>query len=204
MVIARRITLIEADSHLRAEISRLLLRLQYHVEPYERGSELDGHWPTDGYILVHDIGDSVSDIAQELPRAGSWLPIIAYGEAPLPDHIVQCALAGAVGYWTLPFDEETAATNLEIARERTEKFGSLKLREAAAASRIRCLSPREQQVLGGIASGLQSREIGQQLGISARTVEIHRAHMMAKLEVKSSTEAVQIALYASLPMELQG
>lgn len=201
METARRITLIDSDSHLRAEISRLFLGLQYHVEPFEQGSELEGHWPTGGFILIHDTGKSVSEVAHDLPQAGVWLPIIAYGESPVPDRIVESMLAGAVDYWTLPFDEKTALRSLQRARERTERFGSTKMREADAARRIGCLSARELQVLAGVASGLQNREIAQQLGISARTVEVHRTHMMGKLKVKSTTDVMRIAFYASLPLQ---
>lgn len=200
MDISRRITLIDGNSHRRAEISRFFLGMQFHIEPFEHDSELEGHWPSDGHILVHDTDESVAHLAGRLPSTGVWLPIIAYSEAPPPDRIVDAILEGAIDYWTLPLDETSATSKLALARERTDSFGLARVREAAARRSIECLSSRELQVLAGIASGLQNRAIAEQLGISPRTVEVHRAHMMGKLKVKCTTDAIRIALYTSLSL----
>lgn len=200
MDISRRITLIDGNSHRRAEISRFFLGMQFHIEPFEHDSELEGHWPSDGHILIHDADESVANLAGRLPSTGVWLPIIAYSEAPPPDRIVDAILEGAIDYWTLPLDESCATSKLELARERTDSFGLARVREAAARRSIECLSSRELQVLAGIASGLQNRAIAEQLGISPRTVEVHRAHMMGKLKAKCTTDAIRIALYTSLSL----
>ena len=90
---------------------------------------------------------------------------------------------------------------LERARERTKIFGTARARAASARKRIECLSAREQQVLAGMASGMQNREMAALWGISPRTVEVHRAHLMSKLKVKSATDAVRIALCTSLSLD---
>lgn len=196
-----RITLIDVDAHRRAGISRFLMGMGFHVEPFEHDSELEGHWPADGYILVHDSQGSVGQIAGRLPGTGIWLPIIAYSDLVVSDRVVDAILEGAIDYWLLPFEKEKVAKELERARRRTDSFGRSRLREAAARNRVKCLSDRERQVLSGLAAGLQNREIGERLGISPRTVEIHRAHMMQKLRVKNTTEAIRIAVYTSLSLE---
>lgn len=196
-----RITLVDHDPHLRAEISRLFLSMNFHVEPFEHASEMEGHWPDDGYILIHDRNESVANLANQLPETGVWLPIIAYSEILHSDRIVHSVLEGAIDYWLLPFDKNTIGSNLERARQRTQSFGLTRLREAAARNRVKRLSMRERQVLAGVSAGLQNRAIATRLGISPRTVEIHRAHMMSKLDVKCTTEAVRIALYTSMSLE---
>ena len=55
--------------------------MRFHVEPFESYSELQGHWPGDGYILVHDADENIAHLAGDLPSAGVWLPIVAYDEA---------------------------------------------------------------------------------------------------------------------------
>lgn len=175
--------------------------MQFHTEPFEHESELEGHWPTDGHVVVHDSGERVAHLAARLPAMGIWLPIIAYSESLRSDRIVDAILEGAVDYWMLPLDEAIAKAGLERARERTASFGSTRLREADARSRVKCLSARELQVLAGMASGLQNRSIAERLGISPRTVEIHRAHLLCKLKVKCTIDAIRLALYSSLSLE---
>ena len=71
-------------------------------------------------------------------------------------------------------------------------------RTAEAEVRIAALTPREQDVLRGLAQGFPNKTIAYDLGISARTVEVHRANLMAKLDVRSLSEALRIAFAAGL------
>lgn len=195
------ITLIDEDVHRRAEIARFFLSKQIHIEPFERVSELDSHWPDSGFILIHDSAGNVARLADGLPKTGVWLPIVAYSAAPQANQIVDAVLEGAVEYWAWPFDEAAANAGLARAWERAASFGARRLREAVARNRIKCLSARELQVLAGMAAGLQNRSIADKLGISPRTVEIHRAHMLNKLSVKCATDAIRIALDTSISLD---
>ena len=66
-----------------------------------------------------------------------------------------------------------------------------------AAVRLQALTPRERDVLDGLAQGLPNKTIAYDLGISPRTVEIHRANLMSKLQVRSLSEALRIAFAAN-------
>jgi len=70
-----------------------------------------------------------------------------------------------------------------------------------AANRILSLSPRERQVLDGVAEGRSNKEIARQLGIGVRTVETHRTRLLERLEVSTSAEAVRLATLATLIMQ---
>jgi DNA-binding NarL/FixJ family response regulator len=70
-----------------------------------------------------------------------------------------------------------------------------------AADRILSLSPRERQVLDGVAEGRSNKEIARQLGIGVRTVETHRTRLLERLEVSTSAEAVRLATLAALIMQ---
>jgi DNA-binding NarL/FixJ family response regulator len=72
------------------------------------------------------------------------------------------------------------------------------LREAVARSRIERLTPREREVLSGVAGGLSNRAIAEQLAISPRTVEIHRANMLQKIGANHTSEAIRVAIEAAL------
>lgn len=75
-----------------------------------------------------------------------------------------------------------------------------RLREEKERSRITRLTPREKEILVGVADGLSNRMIGERLSISPRTVEIHRANMLGKMGASHTSEAIRIAIEASLPM----
>jgi FixJ family two-component response regulator len=132
---------------------------------------------------------------------GNWLPVVAFGEKPEPRRIVNAILGGAIDYLIWPFADAELIATLAIARDRAESVGSAKLREAAARSRIERLTRREREVLSGIAAGHSNRAIAEQLAISPRTVEIHRANMLQKIGATHTSEAIRIAIEASLASE---
>ena len=129
---------------------------------------------------------------------GRWLPIIAFAEEPGTDQIVRAILGGAVYYLTWPCDAAQVIGALIGAETTGAALGSLKLREARARSRVQRLTRREREVLVGVAVGMSNRVIGEQLDISPRTVEIHRANMLTKIGAQDTSEAIRIAIEASL------
>jgi len=88
---------------------------------------------------------------------------------------------------------------LTDAKDRERLMSSTKLRESIARSRVDRLTRREREVLCGVANGLSNRKIGDLLAISPRTVEIHRANMLARLGAHHTSEAIRIAIEASMP-----
>jgi FixJ family two-component response regulator len=195
---ASHIVLVDGDVRRRAAISHYLAGRGIHVEPFEAVAELDGHWPGQGLILVHDEDGAVPLLTGHLVRSGNWLPVIAFREQPEPRQIVAAILAGAVDYVAWPFDDGAFTATLDEAQERAESVGSARLREAVARNRIGRLTRREREVLDGVAAGHSNRAIAEQLAISPRTVEIHRANMLHKLGASHTSEAIRIAIEASL------
>jgi len=82
--------------------------------------------------------------------------------------------------------------------ERLEAAEDVKARAADAETLLGALTVREREVLDGLAQGYPNKTIAYDLGISARTVEVHRANVMAKLGAKSLSEALRIAFAAGL------
>ncbi|EJL27095.1 response regulator transcription factor [Novosphingobium sp. AP12] len=107
-------------------------------------------------------------------------------------------LDGAIDYIAWPISPEELVENLAKAITRAEGLGNAKLREVMARARVDRLTRREREVLGGVASGLSNRLIGEKLSISPRTVEIHRANMLNKLGANHTSDAIRIAIEASL------
>ncbi|MDE8651119.1 response regulator transcription factor [Novosphingobium album (ex Liu et al. 2023)] len=190
--------LIDSDSRRRAAISHALSACRIHVEPFENIAELAAAWPRNGVILIHDGASSISELIEKMALHGTWFPVVAFSEAPTAGRIVEAILEGAIDYVAWPISAEELNATLVRAIDRAENVGHAKLREVMARSRIDRLTRREREVLNGVASGLSNRLIGEKLAISPRTVEIHRANMLNKLGATHTSEAIRIAIEASI------
>ncbi len=190
--------LIDNDMRRRAAISHALSVGSIHVEPFENIAELTTAWPRSGVILIHDEAGAIDDLIEKMARHGEWFPIIAFSEDPGAKRIVEAILDGAIDYIAWPITAPELSSTLARAIERAESVGNAKLREVMARARIDRLTRREREVLGGVASGLSNRLIGEKLSISPRTVEIHRANMLNKLGANHTSDAIRIAIEASL------
>lgn len=190
--------LVDPDFRRRAAITHCLAGTGIHVEPFEDLDELVQRWPRDGVMLVHDDGSVVGALIERMTEIGQWMPIVAFSEGPHTNQVVQAVLAGAVDYLEWPISEGDVRQVLAVAEESRDALSNAKLREAMARSRIQRLTKREREVLAGVADGLSNRLIGERLAISPRTVEIHRANMLNKMGANHTSEAIRIAIEASL------
>ncbi len=194
----RSLALIDEDFRRRAAISHALSESGIHVEPFEDIAEITLRWPRGGSILVADKDTAIDDLIDHMTEHGEWLPVIAFSEGPDTGHVVRAVLSGALDYLEWPCSPSRILTAIELAEGATSSIGSLRLREARARSRVQKLTPREREVLEGVADGLSNRMIGERLQISPRTVEIHRANMLNKMGASHTSEAIRIAIEASI------
>lgn len=121
--------------------------------------------------------------------------ITGHGDVPLA---VRAMKAGAVDFIEKPFSEDLVVATVRTALERAASLSRTATHAAVAHSRIDMLTPRERQVLEGLVAGLPNKTIGYDLGISPRTVEIHRARVMDKLNAKSLSDLVRVAIAAGV------
>jgi FixJ family two-component response regulator len=194
----RNLALLDSDSRRKAAIMFPLYAHGLHVEPFESIGELIARWPGSGVIMVEDDGDNVQSLIEAMTASGEWLPLVAFSDAPATHRIVRAILDGAIDYveWPCPTDQLLGI--IAAAETSGAVIGSLRLREARARSRLQRLTRREREVLIGVADGMSNRRIGEQLAISPRTVEIHRANMLTKMGANHTSEAIRIAIEASL------
>jgi len=138
------------------------------------------------------------EVQQVLLERGIAMPVIiltGHGDISIA---VRAMKAGAVEFIEKPFEKATLIDAIAIAFERLDDSGKRAIRAADAAVMISALTGREQDVLKGLAEGLPNKTIAYDLGISSRTVEVHRANLMAKLKVRSLSDALRIAFAANL------
>ena len=190
--------LIDSDVRRRAAVCHELASGGIHVEPFEDTGEIKLRWPRSGTILAEDADGNISSLIEHMTEAGCWLPVIAFSEHPNTPQVVHAIMDGAVDYIEWPAQARDIAATLAEVDSNSAKIGSMRLREARARSRVQKLTRREREVLAGVAGGLSNRRIGEQLAISPRTVEIHRANMLNKMGANHTSEAIRIAIEAAL------
>ena len=192
--------LVDDDAAIRRSVGFMLKTSGHRVETYESGSDLlnNADKLDDGCVLL-DIrmpGIDGLEVQQALQEKGVSLPVIimtGHGDVTLA---VKAMKAGAVDFIEKPFEKVALLSSLEEGYRRLSRKGATGDRARDAAVRLQALTPRERDVLDGLAQGLPNKTIAYDLGISPRTVEIHRANLMTKLEVRSLSEALRIAFAA--------
>jgi two-component system response regulator FixJ len=104
--------------------------------------------------------------------------------------------AGAVDFIEKPFEKDTLFSSLDEGFRRLSQEQVTGERRRDAEVKLQALTARELDVLDGLAQGMPNKTIAYDLGISPRTVEIHRANLMTKLGARSLSEALRIAFAA--------
>lgn len=144
--------------------------------------------------LVLDIrmpGMSGLELHEKLNAMHSTLPIIfitGHGDVPMA---VSALKKGAVDFIEKPFNDQEMVSLIRGALLEDLKNHEVRLIEADAQRRIEALTPREREVLELIVAGRLNKQIADDLGISIKTVEVHRARVMEKMGVNSLAELVQ-------------
>jgi two-component system response regulator FixJ len=190
--------IIDRDVKRRASTSYYLNSQGISAEPFETIAEFVGRWPKTGIVLIHDDETDVALLVREIGRRQGWLPVLAFSPNPEPSRIVQAVMDGAVGFAGWPGCERTLLQTIRSAGTRYQSAHAPNSRKALARGRIEMLSKREREILAGMVEGLSNRQIGTHLSISPRTVELHRANLIAKIGVRRSAEAIRLAIEASL------
>jgi FixJ family two-component response regulator len=193
---------IDDDASIRKSLSRLLRSADYTVETFPSAEEFlrREHFDGVGCILL-DVkmpGLSGIDLQEELSKADYHMPIIfitGHGNIPMS---VQAMKKGAVDFLTKPFDSKELLQTIENAigkdtHARAEYDERLDIRR-----RIELLSSRENEVLPYIITGMLNKQIASKLGITEKTVKVHRGRIMEKLDVDSVAELVRLSEKAGI------
>ena len=195
--------IIDRDVKRRAATSYYLNSQGIFAEPFETVDEFVGRWPKTGVVLVHDDETEVALLMREIGRRQTWLPVLAYSQNPEPQRIVRAVMDGVVGFAGWPGCGQTLIQIIRNTGNRYQAANAPNSRKMLARGMIEKLSKREREILAGMVEGLSNRQIGTHFSISPRTVELHRANLLAKIGVRRSAEAIRLAIEASLPALLE-
>lgn len=202
MTVEKLVHIVDDDGSVRRSTSLFLRTRGYSAESYSSGvAFLDAAGSLrPGCVLLDIQMPEIDGIAvlERMRAAGMDFPVVvmtAHGDIGTA---VAAMRKGAHNFIEKPFDQDTILQALEEAFALVEQADAQRLTAAAALARIEALTPRERDILEGLAAGQTNKMIAIALGISPRTVEIHRANMMEKLGVRTLPEALRIALIAGL------
>lgn len=200
MTAERIVYLVDDDEAIRRSASFMLKTSGFIVAAFASGTEFlkAAHELDIGCVLLDVRMPDIDGLAvqAELKVRGIVWPVIVmtgHGDVTVA---VAAMKAGAVDFLEKPFEKAELFAALEDGFARIDQSGHRAERAALAVIRLEALTPRERDVLRGLVNGLPNKTIAYDLAISPRTVEIHRAHLMTKLEVRSLAAALRIAFAA--------
>jgi two-component system response regulator FixJ len=202
------ICVVDDDEAVRDSLCALLESAGHAARVFGSAKEFLGARETLTCVcLIADIRMPDMDgltLQEELTRLHAGIPVVivtGHGDVALA---VRAMKAGAVDFIEKPFDDETllGAANRALAAGRDTRGKSPGSDEAAA--KVTALSAREKQVLERLVAGKANKVIAFELGISPRTVEIHRANVMDKMQARSLSELVRLALAAGVDIGPEG
>jgi two-component system, LuxR family, response regulator FixJ len=198
--------IVDDDEAVRQSLAFLLSSAGHAVRLYDSATAfLADLAAAKGGCLITDIrmpGMTGLELLQALKAKACGLPAIVitgHGDIPLA---VEAMKAGAVDFIEKPFEETAILSAVKSALQRRDA-GEGGDKEAIAA-RVASLSERERQVLEGLIAGHPNKTIAYDLGISPRTVEVYRANLMAKMQARSLSELIRMAILTEVAPARRG
>jgi len=190
--------LIDDDDSVRRALGRLIQSAGHKVRPFASAREfLDSGTHDDGpACLVLDVrmpGLNGLDLQRELQAAKTFLPIIfitGYGDVPTS---VKAMKAGAVDFIPKPVRDEDLLQSIAQAMARAERESADRIEIETVRARANRLTPREREIMARVVRGFLNKQIAFDLGVVEKTVKVHRARVMQKMQVESLAELVRLA-----------
>lgn len=191
------VLVVDDDLHTRGALSSLFRSVGLGVQAFESAADMLKYpIPSAPSCLVLDVILPQLDgfeLQVELGRLGNRIPIIfmtGYGDIPMS---VKAMKAGAIDFLTKPFRDHEMLEAVTRALDRDQMRRAEERRAEQIKSRFDALTGREREVMSLVTAGLMNKQVASEIGISERTVKIHRGHVMRKMGTESLADLVLIA-----------
>lgn len=192
--------IVDDDAAIRDSLRMMLEMAGYTVRDFASAQAFLSEADLQGGCLIVDVrmpGMGGLELQEELTRrkvAISVIVVTGHGDVPLA---VRAMRAGAIDFVEKPFDQERMLQSVADALAAGQRAQTRAAEAQAARDLISQLTPREREILDQLVKGHANKVVAHQLGISPRTVEIHRASIMEKLHARNLSNVVRTALAAS-------
>jgi RNA polymerase sigma factor (sigma-70 family) len=197
------IYIVEDDDALRDSLCWLIESAGYRVAAYGNAESFLAYLEPEGRsCLVLDVrmpGMSGLELQERLIRRRRHIPIIfitGHGDVPMAVNAIK---RGAFDFIEKPFQDQELLARIESVVRSDRSLPESRERQRLVASRLAVLSQREREVMDRVIEGKPNKCIADELGISVKTVEAHRARMMGKLGANSVAELVRLSIGWSKP-----
>jgi RNA polymerase sigma factor (sigma-70 family) len=188
---------IDDDVSMRSAIKRLVGAVGLSVETFGSAQEfLQSKLLEMPGCVILDVrlpGLSGLDLQRELTNRGIYIPIIfitGHGDIPMS---VQAMKAGAIEFLTKPFRDQDLLDAIAQALKRDRTAQRRRAEEAELRKHLETLTEREREVMVMVVAGLLNKQIADELGISEKTIKVHRGHVMEKMQADSLAALVRMA-----------
>jgi len=192
------VTIVDDDEAVRASLKLLLQSVGLASRSFGSAAEfLAAYDPQQPGCLVLDVrmpGMSGLELQEELNLRGAILPVIfitGHGDVPMA---VEAMQQGAFDFLQKPFRDQDLLDRIQRALARDRENRSQLAHRDEIRARLASLTTREREVLDLMIKGRQNKLMAADLGLSQRTIEIHRARVMEKMDVQSVAELVRMML----------
>lgn len=201
MSVSGLVHLIDDDEDVRRAVAFLLGTAGLAVKVYDTASTfLEKCDDFQSGCIVSDVrmpGIDGLGLLRRLNQKGSRLPVVVMtGHADVA-LAVAAMKEGAVDFIEKPFSDEVLLAAIQVALDREKNAVRSDTHTAEVRKRLASLTVREKEVLDGLLAGHPNKTIAYDLGISPRTIEVHRANVMTKMVASSLSELVRIVISAS-------
>lgn len=188
---------VDDDSEVRDTLKWLVESVGLNIETFASAQDfLNAYDPSRPGCLVTDVrmpGMSGIELQEKLMAEEVTLPIIVVsGYADVPT-AVRSMKGGAIDFVEKPFNEQMMLERIQLSILEDARLRQKRAQRERAQARLESLTPREHQVMDLVILGKSNKQIARELDISPKTVEVHRSHVMAKMEAHSLAELVVIA-----------
>ena len=194
---------VDDDSSVRRALYRMLSSAGYSVEAFASALEFEQREPHTGngclIVDLHMPGGTGLDLQKKLNSRPYTMPIIFLTGAGDTTSGVNAIKQGAMDFLTKPVDEEELLEAIKCAIEHDVRGREKHLLRVSAEEKIARLTSREHETMELVVKGLLNKQIGVQLGISEKTVKVHRSRVMEKIEANSVTDLVRVFELANNP-----
>lgn len=190
--------IVDDDPDMRRSLERLIRSMFVNVEAHASAQAfLNAYHSSRPGCLVLDVrmpGMTGLELQEKLKAEGSNLPVIFItGHADVP-MAVRALKAGAVDFVEKPFASDELLDRIRIALEQDAQSRRAHAQSAEVQARLATLTPREREVLKLVVGGLPTKQIAMKLGISAKTVDVHRSRIVGKMQAENVAALVRMAI----------